>query len=1055
MKLKKPEQKKPYELRKRAEEKLKSKINPPKKMSDKETQQLIHELLVHQIELEMQNDELRKAQAELEESRAKYSDLYDFAPVSYFTFDKHGLILQANLTATTELGVERSLLISKPFRAYIVTEDRKLFDSHLQKVFNTENRQTCEIRLKRKNGSQFYAQLESMAANDLKGNSLCRTSVIDITKRKRAEEALRESEERYKLLFNYITDAVYVHYITPEKLGKFIAVNKSACRMLGYTADELLQMEVKDIDVPEQTEKMPSIQEKLYKDGYALFETLHVAKDGRRIPVEINIRLFEFNGKQAALSVVRDITKRKRLEEENLRSKEAYKNLVEKLNDVIFTIDLNGFITFISPVIRKMSGFSPEDLIGRSYKEFIYPDDLDKVIKTFKDTLEDKNYPIQCRLFKKTGEVFWVHISGSAMYKKNRLLGLQGSYTDISELKRTEEALKESEEKFRSLVESTSEHIFIIGKNGKYIHSNGKKDFDPAQRGSIIGLNISDIYPPKIAEFYQKQIDYVFSTDKKLDFEYRIVEPKGIHYYIDTLFPIKQGEIIHALGGISRDITETKKIANENEALSMISQLFLTYESLSDIYSELPGILSQKLDFPIVTIETYDMKACEMVLAGSAGLDHLENTRLRVPVNQTISGKVVSTGKPIYNLNIDELSEYQSSFLNELNIKTFICVPIVIRNKVFGTLSVADIRKRQRVQSYIKTLQVIANHISQELERLEALEALSRAKSEWEHTFDAVPDLICLLDKEFRIVRINLSMAEKLGMHPAACIGKTCYEIIHRMGNPPDFCPHAALLKDGNEHTIEVYEEHLGGYFIVTASPIYDKQGQLIGSVHMARDITERKKAEDQIKLSLREKEILLREIHHRVKNNMQIISSLMKLRSNTIEDESILNIFAESQNRIKTIALIHEKLYQSTDLSKIDFSEYIESLTQELYRAHGIDPGRIALRLSMENVFLSIETAIPCGLIVNEIITNSIMHAFPEETEGEILISLSERENEVIELTISDNGTGIPPSIDLKTTKTLGLYIVNILVEDQLEGSITLDREKGTTYRIIFRKKD
>ena len=166
-------------------------------MSDKETKQLIHELHVHQIELEMQNDELRKAQEELEESRAKYSDLYDFAPVGYFTFDKDGLILEVNLAAANELGVKRSLLIDKPFRTYIVKEDGDIFDSHMQNVFKSDARQTCEIRLNRKDSREFYAQLESIAANDLNGNSLCRSSVSDITERKNAEAVMKM---RYDLM---------------------------------------------------------------------------------------------------------------------------------------------------------------------------------------------------------------------------------------------------------------------------------------------------------------------------------------------------------------------------------------------------------------------------------------------------------------------------------------------------------------------------------------------------------------------------------------------------------------------------------------------------------------------------------------------------------------------------------------------------------------------------------------------------------------------------------------------------------------------------------------
>ena len=195
MKTRKPEQQKNSELRTGAEKKLKSQKTPHKGTSDKKTEKLIHELQVHQIELEMQNDELRKSQAELEESRTKYSDLYDFAPVGYFTFDKKGLTLEANLTAAKELGREISGLVHKPFRTHLVTADRNIFDSHLQKVFKKDDRQTCELRLKRKNSSEFYAHLESIAVNDSKGNTLCRTSVIDVTGQKKLEEELSKVQK--------------------------------------------------------------------------------------------------------------------------------------------------------------------------------------------------------------------------------------------------------------------------------------------------------------------------------------------------------------------------------------------------------------------------------------------------------------------------------------------------------------------------------------------------------------------------------------------------------------------------------------------------------------------------------------------------------------------------------------------------------------------------------------------------------------------------------------------------------------------------------------------
>jgi PAS domain S-box-containing protein len=189
-----------------------------------------------------------------------------------------------------------------------------------------EGRDTYEIehRIVRKSDGEIRIVHEKCEhIRDSSGQIIRSVGMVqDITERKRVEEALRDSEGRYRLLFNGITDAVYVHEVSVEKPGKFFAVNDSACRMLGYTRDEFLQMEVKDIDVPEQAEKLPFVHKKLFKDGYALFEGCHVAKDGRRIPVEINIQLFELHGKSMVLAVARDITERRQAEEELKRAEQ-------------------------------------------------------------------------------------------------------------------------------------------------------------------------------------------------------------------------------------------------------------------------------------------------------------------------------------------------------------------------------------------------------------------------------------------------------------------------------------------------------------------------------------------------------------------------------------------------------------------------------------------------------------------------------------------------------------------------------------------------------------
>lgn len=222
----------------------------------------------------------------------------------------------------------------------------------------------------------------------------------------------------------------------------------------------------------------------------------------------------------------------------------------------------------------------------------------------------------------------------------------------------------------------------------------------------------------------------------------------------------------------------------------------------------------------------------------------------------------------------------------------------------------------------------------------------------------------------------------------------------------------------------------------------------LIGG--FALDITSRKDAEEKIRNSLQEKEILLTEVHHRVKNNLQIISSLLHLQSNFYDDPKILSALQVTQNRIKSIALTHEKLYQSKDFARIDLSSYIKELASNLFRS--LDSFHVQLSIKMDCLYVSMNTAIYCGLIINELVTNSLKHAFPKGNKGKIKIEFEKNRHEYI-LTHSDNGVGLPKKIDLKKSSTLGLNLVHNLV-DQLKGRIELERAGGTIFRLYFSKE-
>ncbi|MBL0174464.1 MAG: PAS domain S-box protein [Ignavibacteria bacterium] len=220
-------------------------------------------------------------------------------------------------------------------------------------------------------------------------------------------------------------------------------------------------------------------------------------------------------------------------------------------------------------------------------------------------------------------------------------------------------------------------------------------------------------------------------------------------------------------------------------------------------------------------------------------------------------------------------------------------------------------------------------------------------------------------------------------------------------------------------------------------------------SLGVVRDITEKKRDEQRLRDSLREKEVMLKEIHHRVKNNLQVISSLLSLQSDTIEDPVDQELFKESENRVRSMAVIHEKLYQSKDLALIDFGDYLLNITSWLFRSYHMTE-RVTCTVVAQDVSLGIDAAIPCGLIINELVSNALKYAFPDGREGKLSVVFARGDEGQLRLTVSDDGIGMASDISMENSKTLGLRLISILIR-QLGGTVQLDGSNGTTFRIEF----
>ena len=245
--------------------------------------------------------------------------------------------------------------------------------------------------------------------------------------------------------------------------------------------------------------------------------------------------------------------------------------------------------------------------------------------------------------------------------------------------------------------------------------------------------------------------------------------------------------------------------------------------------------------------------------------------------------------------------------------------------------------------------------------------------------------------------------------------------------------------KDGQEFPVSL-----------TISPIKDATGKIIGASKSVRDISDKKRAEEQIQASLREKEVLLREIHHRVKNNLQVIYSLLRLQSKLVTDPKASALFKDSQARVKAMALVHETLWQSKNLSRIDMSEYSRTLTRRLFESYGISSDTLGLNLNIAPVSFSMETAVSCGQLINELVSNCLKHAFPNGRTGDVTVELLSNGNDTYLLTVSDNGVGLPPDFEVGKAESLGWQLVPMLVE-QLNGTFELQESAGTTVRLTF----
>lgn len=517
------------------------------------------------------------------------------------------------------------------------------------------------------------------------------------------------------------------------------------------------------------------------------------------------------------------------------------------------------------------------------------------------------------------------------------------------------------------------------------------------------------------------------------------------------LVPVKSAEGKLWFGGLSLKDTSpsSEKI---QQALYEVARLSVETENLNELLRHLHEIIKSLMPAENFYVALYDKE--NNLVYFPYFIDQYDSPPAPRHPGRGLTELVLKTGQPVLvSPEVFQQLEAQGR-VESVGAPSidWLGVPLKYGEEVFGVMAVQSYTEGLRyTPEHLNILSFVANHAALVIKKNLAEEARREVENLMIDTFASIQDGVSLLDTNLNIIRVNPAM-EKWYSHALPLIGKKCYQAYHGRQEVCHPCPSLRTLKTREPASEIVPKTGPGGKVVgwldLFAFPLIDhRTGKLKGVIEYVRDITEQKKAQDALLASLKEKESLLKEIHHRVKNNMQIISSLLHLQAQHLKDPEAAEALKQCQNRIRAMALVHERLYREENLAKIDFQEYAEQLLVHLFQAFLPRSKNISFSLQIEAPPLTIEIAIPLGLITTELVTNSLKHAFSPGQTGEILVSLRKEENNLV-LKVSDNGKGLPEEIPEK----FGLEIVRLLTA-QLSGTFKMQSRsgKGTEAEVIF----